>query len=151
MTRARGSPGFTLIEVVAVLAILAVAAVFVLPAVGRGTAALRFRAEGGRVAALLRDARQQAVSRRQPARVTLDRARSTVALSIGDAAVPLRQLELSPGLRLHASSGPESLAFSSRGITRSARWVLEGPEGRDLAIEIDGITGRVIVGSRSGS
>ena len=51
----RGSRGFTLIELVLVLAILAVAVFLVLPSVGRGTEGLRLRTEGGRIAALLHE------------------------------------------------------------------------------------------------
>jgi len=111
----RSSAGLTLIEVVVVLAILAVAAAFVLPAVGRGTQSLRLRSEAGRVAALLREARQQAVTHRRATRVSLDRARSTVVLTADDPEQPLRQLAVPAGLRLSVAAGKDSLTFSPRG------------------------------------
>ncbi|HEV8676373.1 MAG TPA: GspH/FimT family pseudopilin [Methylomirabilota bacterium] len=144
--RRRRSPGFTLIEIVVVLAILAVATALVLPAVGRGRDALQLRSEAGRVAALLREARLQAVSQRHATRVVLDRARNTVVLTGRDPAHPLRELAVPAGLRFTVATGGDTLTFSSRGLTRETRWLLERPDGRRLAIDVDGVTGRVRVG-----
>jgi prepilin-type N-terminal cleavage/methylation domain-containing protein len=143
----RRAPGFTLLELIVVLAILAVVTAFVLPSVGRGTQTLRLRSEAGRVAALLREARLQAVTQRQAMRVTLDRTRNLVVLTAGEAESPLRQVELPAGLTLSVATGGESLSFSSRGITRETRWLVEGPGGRRLAIEVHAVTGRVTVGA----
>jgi len=106
------------------------------PAVGRGTETLRLRSEGGRVAALLRQARQHAVSQRRATRVLLDPGRNTVTLTVGDADEPLRELAMPEGIRLSVEAGGETLRFSSRGLTRNARWMLEGPGGRRLAIRV---------------
>jgi hypothetical protein len=100
------------------------------------------------VAALLREARLRAVRDRMTVRVSIDRARNTVTLEPGDGA-PGRQLELRPGLRMAADTG-DTLTFTSRGFTRDARWVVEGAGGRQLAIEVTGVTGRVTVGAGSG-
>ncbi|HEV8307653.1 MAG TPA: GspH/FimT family pseudopilin [Methylomirabilota bacterium] len=145
------SAGFTLIEIAVVLAILSVAAALVLPAVGRGKESLRLRSEAGRVAALLREARQQAVTHRRATRVTLDRARNTVVLTAGDPDHPLRQLEMASGLRISVRTGGEVLTFSSRGITRETRWLVEGSSGRRLAVDVDAVTGRVTVGPETRS
>lgn len=148
MTRtARVVAGFTLIELIVVLAIISVAAAFVVPAVGRGAEGLRLRQEAGRVAALLREARLQAVTQRRTARVTLDRVRNTVGLTIGDREV--REITMPRDVRVSVATGGDSLAFSSRGLAREARWVFAVPGGRELAIAVDAITGRVTVGPRS--
>ncbi len=145
--RRRGpAAGFTLLEIIVVLAILGVATALVLPAIGRGSETLRLRTEAGRVAALLREARLQAVSRQHPTRVTLDRARNTVVLTGRDPAHPLRELVVPAGLRFEVATGGDTLTFSSRGLTRETRWVLAGPGGRRLAIDVEPITGRVRVG-----
>jgi general secretion pathway protein H len=141
-----GSPGFTLIEIVVVLAILAVATALVLPSIGRGSEALRLRSETGRVAALLREARLQAVSQRRATRVTLDRSRNTFALTAGDPEHPLRELSMPAGLRVTVATGGESVGFSSRGLARETRWLVEASGGRRLAIDVDALTGRVTVG-----
>lgn len=137
--------GFTLIELVAVLAILAATAALVIPAVGRGSGVLRLRTGAGRVAALLREARVQAVSRGRPTRVILDRARNTVTLAAAHPDRSARQVELPTGLHLSAASGGETLTFSPRGLTREARWVVEATGGQRLVIRVDGVSGRVTV------
>jgi len=149
--RRAGSPGFTLIEIVVVLAILAVATALVLPSVGRGTEALRLRSETGRIAALLREARLQAVAQRRTTRVTLDRARNIFALTAGDPDHPLRELSMPRGIRVTVATGGESVGFSSRGLSRETRWVVEVEGGRRLAIDVDALTGRVTVGPESRS
>jgi general secretion pathway protein H len=138
--------GFTLIEIVVVLAILAVMTALVLPSVGTGSETLRLRTEAGRVAAVLREARLQAVSQRRPTRVAFDALRNTVAVTGADPDHPLRRIELPAGLRLSVVTGTDSLTFSSRGVTRETRWVVEASGGRRLAIDVDAVTGRVTVG-----
>jgi type II secretion system protein H len=144
--RPRGPSGFTLIELVVVLAIVAVATAVVLPAVGRGRETMQLRGEARRVAAVLREARLQAVSQRRPTRVVLDRTRNTVVVTARNHDHPLRELVVPAGLRFSVATGSDTLTFSSRGLTRETRWLLEAPGGHRLAIDVDGVTGRVRVG-----
>jgi prepilin-type N-terminal cleavage/methylation domain-containing protein len=144
--RRRRDRGFTLIELVVVLAVVAVATALVLPSVGRGTQALQLRAETKRIAALMREARLQAVSQHRAARVTLDPTRNTVALTVGESERPQRTLELPAGLRVSVVVGGESLTFSSRGLTRETRWMVQAAGGRQLAIDVHPVSGRVTVG-----
>jgi prepilin-type N-terminal cleavage/methylation domain-containing protein len=76
----RSTRGYSLMELVVVLAILAVAAALIGPAVGRAADAARARAEAGAVAAFLRAAREHAVTGRQPLEVALDRERHALLL-----------------------------------------------------------------------
>ena len=55
-------------------------------------------------------------------------------------------MELPERFRVETAGGPESLTFSPRGLVRDARWVVEGPGGRRLVVEVHGVTGRVSVG-----
>jgi type II secretion system protein H len=135
--------GFTLIELVAVLAILAVVTALSLPALGRSAEGLRLRTEGGRIAALLRAARVQALTEQRPTRVTLDPARRAVTLQAGSATA--RVVTVRPGIQVRAAAGGESLTFSSRGLARPARWILEGPGGRRVAVEVADLGGRITV------
>ena len=64
--------GFSLMELVVVLAILAIAAAVVAPGVGRTADGVRARAEVGAIAAFLRSAREQAVTRRHAMEVRVD-------------------------------------------------------------------------------
>lgn len=141
----RDAPGFTLIELVVVLAILAAVAALVLPAVGRGLDGLRIRREAGRVAGLLREARLLAVTRREQTRVTLDRVHNALALIEAETDAAEREVVMPPGLRLSVAAGRETLTFSPRGLTQKARWIVEGPGGRRLAIAVDAVSGRVTV------
>jgi molecular chaperone DnaK (HSP70) len=47
---------------------------------------------------------------------------------------------------LSVAIGGDALTFSSRGLTRETRWLVEAAGGRRLAIDVDPITGRVTVG-----
>lgn len=141
-----GQLGFTLIELVVVLAVVAIATAFVLPSVGRSTQTLQLRTEAKRVAALLREARLQAVSQHRAARVELDRTRNTVSLTVGEADDPHRTVELPAGVRVTVAVGGDKLTFSSRGLTRETRWMVEGPAGRQLAINVHPVSGRVTIG-----
>jgi prepilin-type N-terminal cleavage/methylation domain-containing protein len=139
--------GVTLLELVVVVAILATATVFALPAIRVGSDHLQLRAGASRVASLLREARQQAVTHRRPARVALETNRRAAALSWEGADELIRRVELPARFRLDAAGAAETLTFSPRGLVRDARWTVEGPGGRRLVIEVHGVTGRVTVGA----
>jgi general secretion pathway protein H len=153
--RSRGpagtTAGFTLIELVVVFAVLAAVVGLALPAVRRGSEGLRLRADAGRVAAVLREARQRAVTERRPTRVALERERQGVALAWEGEDVALRRVELAPPVRLEALVGGPVLTFSPRGLTHDARWAIEAPSGRRLIIDVHGVTGRVSVTAPSAS
>jgi general secretion pathway protein H len=141
------SSGVTLLELVVVVAILATAAVFALPAIRVGSDNLQLRAGASRVASLLREARQRAVTQRRPARVRLEASHRAVALAWDGTDVPIRRVELPLRFRLDAVEGIEALTFSPRGLARDARWAVEGPGGRRLVVQVHGVTGRVTVGA----
>lgn len=146
MRPGRRTAGFTLLELIVVVAILGVASALVLPSIGRGGDMLRVRTEAGRVAAVIREARLQAVSQRHATRVKLDPNRNTVVVTGRDPDHPLRELTVGAGVQLSVDTGSDTLSFSSRGITREARWLLQGPGGRRFAIDVEAVTGRVRVG-----
>jgi general secretion pathway protein H len=141
----RDASGVTLLELVVVLAVVATVTAFALPSIRRGSEGLQLRAGAGRVASLLREARQQAVTHRRPTRVALEPSHRGAALAWDGSEEPLRRVELPERFRLAAASGGETLTFSPRGLVRDARWVVEGPGGRRLVIEVHGVTGRVAV------
>lgn len=137
--------GFTLLELLVVVAILSVAAALVLPAALGGSETIRLRKEAGRVAALLRQARHHAVAQRRPVSVTLDRARYRVTLEHGDARRGVSEVVLDPAHRLQVVAGGDRVTFSSRGLARETEWSLETGAGRALIIRVEGVTGRVSV------
>jgi general secretion pathway protein H len=137
--------GLTLVEIVVVLAVLATVTAFALPSIRRGSDGLQLRAGASRVASLLREARQQAVTHRRPTRVELQSTRHGAALAWDGTKETLRRVDLSDRFRIEAVEGGDSLTFSPRGMARDARWIVEGPSGRRLAIDVHGLTGRVAV------
>jgi general secretion pathway protein H len=147
------SRGFSLMELMVVLAILAVAAAVVAPSVGRTADGVRARAEVGAVAAFLRSAREQAVARQQALEVRADDA--THALLVrpagaeGEAAVQARRA-VSPLLRIAAHPPPARVTFFPHGMSSGARFVIAAPGPRAYVITVDALTGRVSTG-RGGS
>ena len=143
MRRPAGRGGFTLLEVLVVLAILVVSAALVLPGLGRGTATLRLRAEARAVVALLRQARQLAVSQRRAHTVALDPLARALLLTRGEGEGTVSRLALGGELRLRAEEGGTALTFTPRGMAHETVWVLEGPGGRRYRIQVEAVTGRV--------
>jgi general secretion pathway protein H len=68
----RTAPGFTLLEVVLVLAIVALASLLAAAAIGGGTDGMRLRSAAKEVAAQLRFTRAQALATGEPQRFTID-------------------------------------------------------------------------------
>jgi prepilin-type N-terminal cleavage/methylation domain-containing protein len=145
VSRARGPSGVTLLELIVVLAVVATVTAFALPSIRRGSDGLQLRAGAGRVASLLREARQQAVTHRRATRVALGSNGRAATLTWDGDDEPLRRVELPDRFRVEATAGGDALTFSARGLARNAHWVVEGPGGRRLSLEILGVTGRVVV------
>ena len=145
-TARAGSSGLTLLELIVVVAVLATVTALALPAIRVGTAHLQLRAGASRVAGLMREARQQAVTHRRSTRVTLESNRRAVSLGWAGTDEAIRRVELDPQFRLEPAD-VDALTFSPRGLVRDARWTVEGPGGRRLVVEIEGVTGRVTVGA----
>ena len=141
----RDERGVTLLELIVVLAVLAVVTAFALPSIRRGSEGLQLRAQAGRVASLLREARLQAVTHRRPTRVVLEAGHRSATLTWDGTAEPLRRVELPERFSVQAPEGGDALTFSPRGLVRDARWVVEAPGGRRLVIEVHGVTGRVAI------
>jgi general secretion pathway protein H len=141
----RDARGVTLLELVVVLAVLATVTAFALPSIRRGSEGLQLRAGAGRMASLLREARQQAVTHRRSTRVVLEAGHRGATLAWDGTAEPLRRVELPERFRVQAMDGGDALTFSPRGLVRDARWVVEAPGGRRLVIEVRGVTGRVAI------
>ena len=137
--------GYSLIELVVVLAILAVAAALVGPAVGRTADHVRARAEVSAVAAFLRAAREQAVTRGHAVEVTLDRDAHALLLRRtardGEPAVATRRAF---SARLAIQGGPAAgVTFLPHGMSSGGRFTVEAPGPRTYVVTVDALTGRV--------
>jgi len=145
--------GFSLVELVVVLAILATAVAVVAPGVGRAADGVRARAEVGAIAAFLRSAREQAVSRHQALEVQVDGERNTLVMrqagQAGEAGVRATRA-VSPLLRIAASPLPPHVTFLPHGMSTGARFAIATPGRRTYVITVDALTGRVST-ERTGS
>ena len=140
--------GYTLIEVVVVLAVFAVAAAVVAPAVGRTADSVKARTEVTGVATFLRLAREQAVTRQQPYEVIVDpemRALWLRRMSPESIAPVQASRHLSAVLQIEAAPAPAGrrVVFLPQGSSSGGhvRVVVPGP--RVYVITIDALTGRV--------
>ena len=138
--------GFSLMELVVVLAILAIGAAVIAPRVGRTADGVRARAEVGAVAAFLRSAREHAVTRQQAMEVRLDDETHTLVVrqagSTGKGAVQVT-LAVSSLLRIAVDPPAPSVTFLPHGMSTGARFVIATSEARAYVITVDALTGRV--------
>lgn len=133
--------GFTLIEVVVVLAILALLASLVLSRRPQRSAALDMRAASTEVAAALRLARGRAIAANRPVPVRFDAGAAT--LRVGADA----PRALPPGITLAITAAAEqgpAILFLPDGSATGGRVDLTG-EGRRAQIGVDWLTGRVSI------
>lgn len=138
------APGFTLIELAVVLFILGLATAVVVPSVGRGTEALRARAEVAGFSAFLRYAREQAVTRREIQEVRVDPQARLVTLTAPGKDKVRASRRLSETLRVDASP-PSALTvrFLPQGLSSGGTFRIEAPGGRVFVVTVDPLTGRV--------
>ena len=138
--------GYSLMELVVVLAILAVATAVVAPAVGRTAEDVRVRAELAGLAAFLRTAREQAVTRRQALEVTLDPETRVLLLrhpARDGAAGGQARRAVSSLLQVEADPAMPRLTFLPHGMSSGARFTIEAPGPRAYVMTVDPLTGRV--------
>ena len=133
-------------ELVVVLAVLAVATALVIPAVGRATDEVRARAEVASVAAFLRSAREQAVTRGQALEVVVDHDARALRLQRaardGQPAAATRQT-FSALLRVEGGAHAPGVTFLPHGMSSGARFGIETAGPRAYVITVDALTGRV--------
>lgn len=131
--------GVTLLELIVVLAIIALAAGLVAPTIARSTDSLRLRAEVAGFSALLRHAREQAITTRRAHRVVVDPADHQVRVLVGD---EVRRTRAIPARWRIDVPGRASLAvrFEPHGAST----------GGDYRILADDVTWRVTVDPLTG-
>jgi len=138
--------GFSLMELVVALAILAIAAAVVAPGVGRTADGVRARAEVGAIAAFLRSAREQAVTRRHAMEVRVDDETNTLVMrdagQPGEAGVRATR-GVSALLRIAADPPAPRVTFFAHGMSTGVRFAISGPGARGYVITVDALTGRV--------
>jgi type II secretion system protein H len=140
----RRARGFTLIEVIVVLFVLALATAVVVPGIGRGTEALRARAEVAGFSAFLRYAREQAITRRRPQEVRIDPEARLIVLAEAGSDTVRRSRRIAPEMRIAAASASLTVRFLPEGVSTGATYRLEAPGHRIYEVTVDPLTGRVV-------
>jgi general secretion pathway protein H len=142
---AHASAGFTLLELIVTLLVLALAAAVVTPAIGRGTDALKARAEVAGFAATLRHVRERAITTQRPQRITLDTEGHQIviqALQTSDEEKETRETRALPSrVTIDAPRGAE-VTFDARGMASGADFKLTA-NGVVYRVTVDRLTGRV--------
>jgi general secretion pathway protein H len=137
----RTERGFSLLELIVVLAILALAAGLVAPSIGRSTDALRTRAEVAGFSAVLRHAREQAITTRQAHRVVVEPVDHVVRVYAGE---ELRRTRTIPRRWSVDTAGEASLAvrFEPHGTSTGGHYRIVA---NDVVwrVTVDAFTGRV--------
>jgi prepilin-type N-terminal cleavage/methylation domain-containing protein len=134
--------GFTLLELIVALFVIALAVGLVAPVVGRSAETLRGRADVARFSAMLRHARDQAITTRRAHAVVIDPAghRATIVAAPNE----VRQTRaLSADLRVDAKP-PEALTvgFEPSGVSTGGDFQLTTGHMR-FRVSVDQLTGRV--------
>ncbi len=133
--------GFTLIEVIVVLAILALIAGLVLARGPQRSAALDMRTASRAVAGALRAARGRAIATNQRVPVRFDPRAATLRVGAG----PARALPAGIGLSVVAAAEQgAAILFLPDGSSTGGRVELAG-EGRRADVGVDWLTGRVSI------
>ena len=133
----RSSAGFSLIEMLVVLAIIALAAT-ALPMLGAGLPGVRLRAEADRIASVLRDLRDAAIRRDATTQLTIDpAARTYTATGTAPRGLPasVTRIEMQ-------NPGGCCIRFFADGTSTGGTVVLRGIR-RSAVIRVDWLTGAV--------
>jgi len=116
--RPESRPGYSLIELVVVLAVVAVLLGLSVPRVGGAADRTATRAAARELMSAFAAARDYAIARRTGVAVMLDSVGGTVTIAASGQVLSARQLRLLYGVRL--STSRDSMAFDARGVGRGA-------------------------------
>jgi len=139
-----GAQGFTLLELIVTLFVIALAVGIVVPVVGRSTDTLRGRSDVARFSAMLRHARDQAITTRRGHAVVVDLvARRATIVAAPDEVRQTRVLSANLGVE---AMPPEALTvrFEPSGMSSGGNFRLTSGRTR-YRVTVDPLTGRVRV------
>lgn len=141
-----GSGGFTLMELMVVLAILGLALILAVPVLDRLLPGLELRTDARSFASALREARATAIGRNEVVRITIDRKQG--ALKVGGAVIVRSSSEISIMDLAEPSESPAAAAdeirFFPDGTSTGVRLTLAHDDRRKHVV-VDWLTGAVSV------
>ena len=134
--------GYTLLELIVTLFVIVLAVGIVVPVVGRSTDTLRGRSEIARFSAMLRHARDQAITTRRNHAVVIDPAAHRAAIVAGGDDV--RQSRSLPADLIIEANPPQALTvrFEPSGVSNGGEFRLTTGRTR-YVVTVDPLTGRV--------
>ena len=140
----RAAGGFTLLELIVTLAVLAVALAVVMPSIGRGTDAIRMRAEVAGFAAMMRHARERAIVSQKPQAVVVEPSNQRVSIRAGGPDGEVRETRALPERLTVDAIPPPALTvqFDARGGSSGGDFRLSNG-AISWRVTVDALTGRV--------
>jgi type IV fimbrial biogenesis protein FimT len=142
--RARFEQGFTLLELIVTLLILMIVIGLAVPVVGRSSNAVRSRAEVAAFSAVLRQARERAITSRQPQTVVIDPTNRTMSIqALGPDGEVRDTRQLPERLSVEATPPPAlTVRFEPQGTSSGAEYKVKAGDVV-YRVTVDSITGRV--------
>jgi type IV fimbrial biogenesis protein FimT len=136
--------GFTLLELVVTLMVIALVVGLSMPMLGRSTETIRARSEVARFSAVLRHARERAITSRKPHAVVIDPDAHRLTVHEGGPDGEVRETRaLAERLRIEATPPPAlTVRFEPQGGSSGGDFrVVSGPVA--YRVTVDALTGRV--------
>jgi type IV fimbrial biogenesis protein FimT len=141
--RARSERGFTLLELIVTLMILMIVAGLAVPAIGRSSDAVRSRAEVAGFSAVLRHARERAITSRVPHTVVIDPTNHKMTVLAGPDAEVRETRPLPDRMTVEATPPPAlTVRFEPQGMSSGADYKVKTGDVV-YRVTVDPITGRV--------
>ena len=139
---ARRDGGFTLLELIVTLLVIALAVALTIPAIGRTSEGIRVRAEIAGFSAVLRHARELAITSHATHAVVIDTTARRMTIRSGGPEGEVRQSRALPArLNVHANPPPAlTVQFQPQGTS----------DGGDFRVDSGAITYRVTVDPLTG-
>jgi len=142
--RRRGARGFTLVELVLVIALIALASLLAAATIGGGFDGMRLRSAANEVAAQLRFTRAQAIATGEPQRFTLDphAHRWTAPKDRAGDLAPQLSLSVVAAREVQPSEGEGAIVFFPDGASTGGH-VRLGLDDAAWQVEVAWLTGQV--------
>lgn len=142
--RGRFEQGFTLLELIVTMLILMIVIGLAVPVVGRSSNAVRSRAEVAAFSAVLRQARERAITSRQPQTVVIDPTNRTMSIqALGPDGEVRDTRQLPERLSVEATPPPAlTVRFEPQGTSSGAEYKVKAGDVL-YRVTVDSITGRV--------